>query len=379
MQYDINLFGHPTGSATSVVYLGDLVQAARRYRRSSRAIGGYWLGSFELSQDDLTRPELFEFYNRNIGTLFREKTYGLTTWEGYIIEMRYIQDGVGFMQSLKPKWFQNRTWVIYSDDVGTRAATSKANNTDSQAEFGLLANVYSKAGVSSAGAEALRDTALVTLAWPRSRQYGGAALRTSTRVRPDKLQVYLAGYWFTMNWKYQSSSATGAASALLTSLVGTTEFVTVGRIDTQSDSMHYDAAPIPRRTGNVIEEIVEQGDSSGNTWKGGVYAGRKFIYELAPTTPRLERRGVQLLNAAGNLIPLTTVEPGFLLNNREAPTGWPRPGTASVFDDPRIHYIDEVEFIAARSSRQVDQLRIKLSAEDEGFELLQERVKRGNI
>ena len=379
MQYDINLFNRATRSITSPAFGGDLVQVARRYRRSSRAIGGYWTGSFELSQEDLTRFELAEFYNRHLGAFFKEKTTGLTTWEGYIVEMRYIQDGVGYVQSLKPRWFHNRIWVLFSDDVGTRTATSKANNTDSQAEFGILAQVYSKAGVSTTGADALRDTALVKFAWPRSRQFGGAAFNSSAQVRPDKVQVYLAGYWFTMNWRYRAASATGAASTLLTTLVGTTEFVTAGRIETQSDSLHYDAAPIPRRTADIMAEIIEQGDSTGAIWKGGVYRDRKFNYQAVPKRARFERRGTQLLNAGGNVVPFTTVEPGFLLENRSTPTGWPRPGTANDFDNPRVHYIDEVEFVAARSAEKPDQLRIKLSAEDEGFELMQERVKRGNV
>ncbi|MHC4196088.1 MAG: hypothetical protein ACYSQZ_09170, partial [Planctomycetota bacterium] len=49
--------------------------------------------------------------------------------------------------------------------------------------------------------------------------------------------------------------------------------------------------PIPQRIGDLINKVVDHGDTSGNLWKGGVYAEQKFVYEQVPTTVDYILRG----------------------------------------------------------------------------------------
>lgn len=270
MSYSLEL--HPRATSTTrpsaLVYPGDLTAIAHGWRRSSRAIGGYWLGSFVLSQEDFTRAELQEFYNLNIGCRLVERTFGMKSWEGYIVEMRYAQDSSEFGISLWPETFTNRVVVYYSDDVGSRQETAQADNTDSQAEFGACTRRVSVAGTTAAGATALRDRMLTEYAWPRSRERGSLAITgEALSPEPDQLEVTVAGYWGTLNWGYRATSTTTGASTLVSALVGASEFVTAGRVETNALSVRIDCYPLPRRRGDLIEEITQQGDSSGNLWK----------------------------------------------------------------------------------------------------------------
>ncbi len=376
MSYGLEL--HPRISSTSrpraLAFTGDLTAVARNWRRSSRAIGGYWLGSFTLSQEDMTRAELQEFYNLNVGCRLIERTYGMVSWEGYIVEMRYAQDGSEFGISLWPETFTNRVVVYYSDDIGSRQVTAQADNTDSQAEFGVCARRVSVAGTTSTGAEALRDRMLAEYAWPRSRERGSLAITgEALSPVPDQLEITVAGYWATLNWGYRATSGTNAASALVSALVGASEFVTAGRIETNSLSVRVDCYPLPRRRGDLIEEITQQGDSSGNLWKCGVYGGRELVYEQAPAVARYQHRAGELLDIMGTPVVLSMMEPGFLVYNANAPAGWAQPGVSSAWDDPRVSYCEEVEFIAP------DELLLKFGPEDQRVSLIEERVRAGNI
>lgn len=376
MSYSLSL--HPRVTSTSrpgaLKFLGDLTSVARGWRRSSRAIGGYWLGSFILSQEDFTRPELQEFYNLNIGCNLVERTFGMMSWQGYIAEMRYTQDNSEFGISLWPDEFANRVIVYYSDGIGSRQVTAQADNTDSQAEFGTCTRRVSVAGTTAAGAEALRDRMLAEYAWPRSRERGSLAITGETLSPvPDQLEITVAGYWATLNWGYRATSGTDAASALVSALVGASEFVTAGRIETNSLSVRVDCYPLPRRRGDLVEEITQQGDSSGNLWKCGVYQNRKLIYEQAPAVARYQHRAGELLDIMGTPVVLSMMEPGFLVYNANAPAGWAQAGTASAWDDPRVSYCEEIEFIAP------DELLLKFGPEDQSVSLIEKRVQMGNV
>ena len=104
----LTLYQRLTRSTTGLAYLGDLTGSARGWRRTCGAVGGYLGGSFMLSQEDWTRAELTEFYNLNVGCRLVETVFGMMGWEGYVEEMRLIQDGAEMAMSLKPAVFHNR-------------------------------------------------------------------------------------------------------------------------------------------------------------------------------------------------------------------------------------------------------------------------------
>ena len=110
--YSLGLFQRPTLSEAHVM---NLTQYARNWQRSTRAVGGYWTGSFDLSAENMGRERLTDFYGRSLGYIVREYAGGgLLTWEGYIVEMRLVLDGVEYFTTLLPDWWHNYVKVIYT-------------------------------------------------------------------------------------------------------------------------------------------------------------------------------------------------------------------------------------------------------------------------
>lgn len=372
----LNLYQRLARNTTGLAFYGDLDHHARRYRRSSRAIGGYWMGSFRLTTETMNRAELTDFFDNFLGCRFVETTYGMVTWEGYVVEMYLGQDGSTFQRSLSTDLFANQVRVMYSNAIGAQRVTATAENTDSQSEYGVMANTLTIGQASSTGALALRDTTLTEFGWPRSRDVGTIEIDAfGGAASEDVLEVGLAGYWHSMNWEYQTASNNAHTDLLLAYLVGLTDYVTVGRIEDNADDSESNAYPIPRRRAELIQGIIEQGDSSGNIWQGGVYAGRKFIYEPAPTDWTYQKVGTQILDKGGTPPLFEAIQPGFLLFNANAPTGSQPPGTSSVWDDPRYRYIDEVEFMRGENGGE-DQLRLR-SSRDTEIAVIQSRLSAG--
>jgi hypothetical protein len=370
------LFPRIIQSTTGSAFLGDLGHIARRYRHKKHRIGGYTEASFTLSESQLTSGILQDFYNMNIGARLEEITLGQVSWEGYIEEMRYYGQGVEAMISVHPEHCRNRIKVLYSDDIGSRTETAFSENTDSSDIFGEINWIESLAGTTTAGATAWRDTFLITNAWPRSRLIGGDARENPTdEPLPDELRITCKGYWHSIGWRYRETSETANYDALITTLVGESEFVTAGRIETNASDVKVDCFPVPRRINDLLAEIIDQGDTSGNLWEGGVYAGRLFVYEQADTDWIYQLQGDLLLDRAGSPFPLSLVPAGFLLFSANAPTGWVKPGTSTAWDDPKIGYVDEVEYVRGVEN---DELRMHFFGTPPSAHVIAKQIRRGN-
>jgi hypothetical protein len=373
----LSLFSRVAQSTTGLSFLSDLGALAARYRHRSHRIGGFIEASFTLGESTiLGKTILEEIYNQSVGCRIVEYTAGMPSWEGYIEEMRLYSGGVEHQISIAPEFCRNRIKVLYSDEIGTRSETAYSENTDSSEIFGEINWIESLAGTTAAGATAWRDTYLTTHAWPRSRIIGGDA-REHKGDEPllDELHITCKGYWSTLGWRYQEANDDDTAANLVTALVGASEFVTAGRIEANALGLHVDCFPVFRRLDDLLEEIIEQGDAAGNLWEGGVYAGREFVYEQADTDWIYQLQSNVLLNRGGVPVPLSLVRPGFLLYDANAPTGWIKPGTSSAWDDPKIGYVDEVDY--TRGVEQ-DELRMHFFGTAPSAHVLAKQIRGGN-
>jgi hypothetical protein len=141
--------------------------------------------------------------------------------------------------------------------------------------------------------------------------------------------------------------------------------------------VRVDAFPQAKKLGDAIKEVIKQGGSGGEVWQGGVYADRKFVYEAAPTAWTYQMAGNVLQDKAGNPVRLETVEPGFLLYNPSAPSGWAKPGTSSDWDDPKIAYVEEVEFVSGAKTDQL-KMRYRNARGGDRSAIIAEQIRRGN-
>jgi hypothetical protein len=443
MSYNVLIFQRPT---TDEAFVGNYTGVARDWQRTVLAVGGYGLGSFQLSEEDLTLAELKGFYANNLGNVVKEKTFGLIGYEGLLYEFRLVMAGREYRRTLNPKWWRDKVKVIYTyptaedsqignlaynpiansfqDDgqdfsewetaagdaaysiavtnsdstrawgflgaafttanandsiyvftdvergtagwngevsgktpstyevsnvqlAGERQDTGWSENTDASAEYGRMEYVHTLGGTAPEAATAFRDRDLVEYAWPRSRKIGAGRMDPGTTRGPVVLEVSVAGYWTTLFWRYRATSRIATASDLLTTLIGESEFVTAGRIETNEMQVRADCEPVPARLGDLIKEIILQGDLSQNVWQGGVYNDREFVYEQAPTAVEYYERadGVLVDQARVEVVP-SLMKAGFLLQDESAPTGGQPPGTSSAWDDPRVGYVEEVTFRA---------------------------------
>lgn len=328
----------------------NITEIARNWRRSIRAVGGYWLGSFDLSGDDLAKEELEWWYDYYLGYHLKESTFGLSSWEGLIYEVDLRLDGVQYRRTLDREWFHNRVKVVYRDG-GANAETAWSEDTDSSGKYGTLEYIDIVGERTASGATATRDRRLVYFGIPGSRMVGGLEFPKRDRERMnDSLTVKAAGYVATLNWLYRETSiASTAASTAITTLVGDAEFVVAGDIESNTLSVDVDCET-PQRLWDAIEDVILQGDASGNLWVGGVYADRQFDYGLAEVDAitYYVREG-QLVDRPGIPVVPELVVPNKVVRNASAPSA----GSGSVLSDPDNAWIEEVEFIAP------DRVRLK--------------------
>lgn len=178
-------------------------------------------------------------------------------------------------------------------------------------------------------------------AWPRSLPPDD--FEVGPVEREDGLSILFAGYAWTLNWRHIITGGTDTASNHVSAVIGESEFVSAGVI--QSNSLSYQVEETdPVRAWDMVEEIILAGDGSGNRWTGGVYAGRVFDYGPASVALDYHYRGGQLLAVHGGAIEPWFAAPG-LARLDDAPVG-PGEITGNITDDPRNIYIEEVEFIA---------------------------------
>lgn len=302
------------------------------------------MGSFELYGDDVGREDLIQWFNYYLGNQIKELTTGLVSWEGLIYEMTLTLDGVQYRRTLDKEWFHNRVKILYRN-AGAQAETAWSENTDSSDEYGEMNYIDTISEATVAAATALRDTRLTDFAFPRSRMTGGLQFGLESQAEVDSLQVVVAGYAFTLNWRYRESSiAATAASTAIADLVDDSEFVTAGIIDTNSLSVDVDCTT-PQRLWDAIEDLIVQGDASGNRWVGGVYEDREFDYNQAATEVEYYVRSGSLVDKGAMPVVPSLLKPDFIVCLGNAPTGG-TPIGGNVWDDPRNAWITEVEFIA---------------------------------
>ena len=107
--FSLWLYHRPMFSST---YIDNLSRYARTWRRTTRALGGCWMGEFVVS--DVSRDELWTFYHNNLGRLIKEVSLGRITWEGEIYEMTIHIDGASYTHTLDPDRWHNRVKVDYT-------------------------------------------------------------------------------------------------------------------------------------------------------------------------------------------------------------------------------------------------------------------------
>jgi hypothetical protein len=223
--------------------------------------------------------------------------------------------------------------------IATRAETSWYNNTTSQAEYGTIEYIENQIGMSTAAANALAAKLLADRAWAKIKPPTQVA--TFDRDTSDRLDLTFLGYSATLRNFYTDYGGTeDAASDLITGIIAEAEFVSAASVKSNTLSYYVDDMG-DWRGWDLIREITQAGDASGNRWTCGVYAGRKFYYEQASTNSVARIRNGKIVSNGGGPLEGWLAEPGLVAID-DMPTAYDIGARAE--DRLNMAWMNEVEW-----------------------------------
>lgn len=338
MSYTLRMYERVTRSTSA--YIWDLTKLAPDWSRTIRARGGFFQGDFTISAEAMHLTNLVGIFNNAIGRRIVETTGSITTWEGEIVYMRLQLGDITYERTLDADRWHNRVKVQWGG--GETEWEEEATSVGSYGESELI--VQGSAAYDAAAAEGYRTKLIARDAWPRSWASDGLSTAQGPQ-QPPALYVQCAGYVFSMNRRYRETNIAAAnISTQVSTLVGLSEFVSAGVINTNTTQAAVILSGTPMRLWDAIVELIEMGDDPGNEWVGGVYADRKFNYQAAETAITHEWRGGRLYQKGGADVQPTMLRPNIIVHLADVPAI--ATARSVLLDDPRNVYIDEVEFAA---------------------------------
>ena len=275
-------------------FIADVTQDAIGWRRSMRSMGGYWMGSFSIeSQTQFIYGEggsgdlLDHFYNW-LGCEIVEESGGFQTWQGLVYSMDLTHKGLIRRRSLD--LMSNYVTVEYLDDEGENHFTTAGTNTDSSGYFGRREALLTYDGIGGTAADAFRDRYLMENAYPYPRVVGVNPTRELLvpNAPITTLEVNCCGYIFTGNWRFETAGdgSQDNLSDYITDIINTDmEFVEIGNIASNTLQIYKDT-PSQRRAWDVVQGLVEIGDTSGNPYTFMVGNNRLAYYNQIDTNPK---------------------------------------------------------------------------------------------
>lgn len=329
-EHSLRLYAPVLVSAGS--FVEDVTTRAQNWRRTKRANGGDWLGTFRLYDSEAV---LRTWFNERLGFHFEER-YGLVTWEGLVWEMEYTHLGISRRRSLDG--VANAVKALYTDETDTIQESAWATQAQSMAQYGRMEELIVMDGYPQATAEGRRDKVLAERAWPAARPMGGRAKRESY------LEVTVAGYIFTGNNLYVTAAdgLTGNANAWVEDIVGTDlEFFSAGRLATNTFQVKRELT-VPQRALETLNEITELGDTSQVPWRLFSETGRLLSYQQVDKSPRYYLHSGKIYDSSALKTEVAPwlMEAGVVVRDMEYPVSSPEQG--SWLDDGRDIYLEEI-------------------------------------
>jgi len=333
---------------------GDFLEDVTRrwwpsYKRTSLALGGDFAASATFSASDQVLEDWLD--NRLAGHVV-ESYAGQVAFNGFINTIRLSYNGLVLVRTLDTVF--NNVAVYYTPGTGEPTAlTSFNSDSSSVASWGTKDLIYrATRNMSQASAEALRDKILDEQKEPKIITVDVADWDPTQQ---GVCQVEILGYAHSLDWQHLSVApavaATDDADDEIADALSGADFVTAGTIDTNTLQIRQelDYRPAWQR----IKEITAEGDTSGNRWIAGCYAGRTLNYNQANTSSIAyffsvkDRRASgrrRMYDAGNNWVPDPLVVPGQVALVRDILAGRPRAST--LLDDPRALFIESVEYSA---------------------------------
>ena len=320
--------------------LQDLIWSS--YRRQSLAIGGDWMAGFQFSEADWFLELWRDEY---LGAHFVEYWTSQVAFMGRLHSMKLTYNGQ--FQEISIDRIFNKLAVEYETTAGTTATTTFADDSSSQAKWGVRQKVVRADIVMNATmADTYRDTLLERYKEPR-------VFAEEVNFRPSKgvLRAEVLGYVWTLDDKLLTSASETLQDVddeISDSLSGA-DFVTEG--DLENNTLQVLPYKSNESAWKRIKRLAALGDSSDNRWLAGCYQGRALDYFQADddtieyyydARAREFERNRVIYDVHDAEIPAAMVLPGRVAFARDLSPGVPV--KSPLLDDPRALFIERLEF-----------------------------------
>lgn len=333
---------------------GGLAGEIAAYSHTLALDGGYQSAQFTLPGSQVELENWFEYgLGRHIITY---NAAGQVIFEGFVNKLT-VQLGGRSLERGPLMDMVNRVQVIYSTIdtsvdppvLGQRVKTPLVEDLDSQARYGMLAELYSASGMSDAGAVELRDLILAENRWPTT---GGDTL-TFGGGEPA-VRVECLGYYAYLNkYTYLRRRVTGTIGVSTKILHILAANPNAAFFSSDLSRVTANSLPTPAaehddpRALELIRAEVARGDAAGWRWSFGIYAGRQAVYAPLPAAYAYQYRlsEARLEAYGGGEIDPWDVLPGQWIFYPDFLAGRPV-SAASLRDDPRATLIETVTYTA---------------------------------
>lgn len=350
----------------SIVYSDPLWLAGRRgfidtltnqfsgYNHVLNAFGGYWEATFDLPGKQV---DVEDWFSDGIGRHIEAKDdAGVMIFRGFVNQVVISLGGLSVTRGPLVD-IANRLEVVYStvDNTvsppvaGVRAKTAAANDTTSQARYGIIHKVLSGGGMTAANALQTRDTYISDTKDPAVGQTinsGQSGELTAT--------ITVFGYVRLLDAYTYNTSTTGNqnASAKIMAVIAASPNTGIFSADTKdvtTNTYQVAAWEDEDRTGmTVIKGIVSQGDATSQRYTFGIYADGRVKYAPVPATVeyqwRISNTAQEMTTITGgaikpwNILPCRwCFVPDFLVGRSQSPV---------LRQDPRMIFIESARYTA---------------------------------
>jgi hypothetical protein len=326
------------------------------YQHTIIADGGFNTAQFEISADNL---DIDDWIENGLGRHI--VVYGTSAeiiWEGFV---NRVVVGIGSLSASRGPLFDiaNRVSVTYTPIIdisvepivtGSETETPIAENTDSQARYGIIEQVLSGGQLLDDGtyddAEEMRDLYLAEHAWP----YTDENINLSTSSRPT-VTVECSGYkeWLNVYVHNDYTEGTVTLDNKVKYVLNSdpNSIFSTNQIFIQSNAQLTGRYEDKNRfAGSIISDVVSLGDGSDNRWVFSVYEDRLCYYESVPTeveyyhlltSTSIMSTEMKAPVSPGNFRPGVWVEISDFAPGTTNPSG-------VIRRDPRVLFVEQVTF-----------------------------------
>lgn len=334
----------PLGSSYSSVVSTDLTRYIQGYTHDINVFGGYNTARIDLSVNEV---DVQAWIESGIGRHIVAFYNGATVWEGFVdkvsVNFGALQLGVGPLTEIC-----NRVYAKYADfTTNVPTLTATAEDTASQAKYGIRSKVISVGQVSSTTAEKIRDTYLEENKRPKISQN----VSTSNNF---SLTLECSGYYKMLEYNYFNAGSTTYTlrEKIIDVLFGEPNSIfSTDYTDMEANSLSVFELEVEGRKGlDVIKELVNMGDDATNAKAAfGIYNNRKARYAidtgLVKYTQRL-REGNVVRSISGQIVDLHNIQPGYWLRFTDLMFLSSQDAEPEAIDNPSLMYIESVTFTA---------------------------------